>query len=46
MFYALHSRSVCEFIACFCLTDVISVYLDVNPGEVEPLLREIFDLKV
>lgn len=24
---------------------VISVYLDVNPAEVEPLLREIFDLK-
>lgn len=26
--------------------DVISVYLDVNPSQVEPLLREIFDLKV
>lgn len=28
------------------LLDVISVYLDVNPSQVEPLLREIFDLKV
>lgn len=28
------------------LTDVISVYLDANPSQVEPLLREIFDLKV
>jgi hypothetical protein len=26
--------------------DVISVYLDANPSQVEPLLREIFDLKV
>ncbi|KAL7023426.1 hypothetical protein ACKWTF_012607 [Chironomus riparius] len=26
--------------------EVISVYLDVNPSQVEPLLREIFDLKV
>lgn len=24
---------------------IISVYLDVNPSQVEPLLREIFDLK-
>lgn len=24
---------------------VINVYLDVNPAQVEPLLREIFDLK-
>ncbi|XP_053671778.1 nuclear hormone receptor HR96 [Anopheles nili] len=30
-----------------CLNDeIISVYLNVNPSEVEPLLREIFDLKV
>ncbi|XP_058464455.1 nuclear hormone receptor HR96 [Malaya genurostris] len=26
--------------------EIISVYLDVNPAQVEPLLREIFDLKV
>lgn len=26
--------------------EIISVYLNVNPSEVEPLLREIFDLKV
>ncbi|XP_058119034.1 nuclear hormone receptor HR96 [Anopheles coustani] len=26
--------------------EIISVYLNVNPAEVEPLLREIFDLKV
>ncbi|CAO1442575.1 unnamed protein product [Diamesa hyperborea] len=26
--------------------EIISVYLDVNPSQVEPLLREIFDLKV
>lgn len=30
----------------FAFPDVISVYLDVNPTQVEPLLREIFDLKV
>lgn len=24
---------------------IIAVYLDVNPNQVEPLLREIFDLK-
>lgn len=29
-----------------CLKDVIiAVYLDVNPNQVEPLLREIFDIK-
>uniref|UniRef100_A0A8D8D545 Nuclear hormone receptor HR96 n=2 Tax=Culex pipiens TaxID=7175 RepID=A0A8D8D545_CULPI len=26
--------------------EIISVYLDVNPAQIEPLLREIFDLKV
>lgn len=26
--------------------EIINVYLDVNPSQVEPLLREIFDLKV
>lgn len=25
---------------------IIAVYLDVNPSQVEPLLREIFDLKI
>lgn len=25
---------------------IVNVYLDVNPAQVEPLLREIFDLKV
>uniref|UniRef100_A0A182ND20 Nuclear hormone receptor HR96 n=1 Tax=Anopheles dirus TaxID=7168 RepID=A0A182ND20_9DIPT len=30
----------------FLNDEIISVYLNVNPSEVEPLLREIFDLKV
>lgn len=30
----------------YLVSDIISVYLDVNPSQVEPLLREIFDLKV
>jgi nuclear receptor subfamily 1 group I len=30
----------------YYVSDIISVYLDVNPSQVEPLLREIFDLKV
>lgn len=25
--------------------EIVGVYLDVNPKQVEPLLREIFDLK-
>lgn len=24
---------------------IISIYLDVNPNQVEPLLREVFDIK-
>lgn len=35
-----------EYLLMFCVSDIISVYLDVNPRQVEPLLREIFDLKV